>query len=88
MMAEIDASSTRSKSSGFSRYLFTILWAESLMGVRGFLISWASLWAISCQAATFSVWRSCERLLSSSATILLKDAASRESSSLERDRMR
>ena len=53
--------STFSKSGAFSSCFFNILCAESLIGVRGFLISWARRCAISCHAVILSAWTSCRR---------------------------
>ena len=51
MMVFVDLLSTSPKSSAFSFHFFRSLSAESLMGVRGFLISWAILFATSCYAS-------------------------------------
>ena len=63
-------------------------WAESLIGVSGLRISWASLCAISCHAVIRSACRSLRRDRSSSAIIPLNESTSAASSSRGRVRMR
>ena len=67
---------------------FKMRWAESLIGVRGFLISWASRWAISCHAVMRSACTSLRRERSSSETMELNESASGANSSRRRVRMR
>ncbi|OHD26409.1 MAG: hypothetical protein A2064_05465 [Spirochaetes bacterium GWB1_66_5] len=69
-------------------YFLNIRWAESLIGVSGFLISWARRWAISCQAAIFSACSSLERERESSETMRLNEPANTLISSAGRVRMR
>ena len=52
-IAFVHSASTFSKSGAAFRCALRIRWAESWIGVSGFLISWASLRATSPHAATF-----------------------------------
>ena len=61
-------SSKTSSPGNLSRYFFRSLWAESLMGVSGFFISWAILRATYFHANILCVFKRCVRS-SSTATM-------------------
>ncbi len=63
-------SRTSPKSSSLLRYFFRTLSAESCMGVKGFLISWAMRLATSCQAA--ALWAFISSVRSSNTTSMPK----------------
>ena len=88
MIAATDEKRTESNSGAPSPCFLRMRWAESLIGVSGFLISWASRRAISCHAVMRSAAMSLRREPSSSATITLKDSTREASSSREGVRMR